>query len=468
MVVGEISEAVDFLVIGAGPGGYTAALEAAALGRDVVMVDRAGDDGVGGVCLNVGCIPSKALIEVADAAHRYVELRNAGLHFRLESVSMPEFQAWKSTVVQRLNGGVRSLLKAAGVTVLAGDFRFTGSNRGIVMSDDAPSRYLEFTDAVIATGSTPIELPGLPHDGETILDSTDVLALTELPASMAVIGGGYIGVELGTALAKLGVAVTIVEAKDRVLPEMDAQLVKPVAKQLQALGVTVLSSTLVTGFDNGSATIRSTGDGAESQLRVDKVVVAVGRRPNTADLGLDNINVVVSPAGLLDVGKDRRLTANIAAIGDVTPGPALAHKATAEAVVAVEALCGKPAAFDPASVPLIVFSDPEIATTASVAQQDSPGLQSARHPFTASGRALTMNASAGFVRMTVEPERDVIAGVDIVGPHASELIGEAVLAVEMAASPVDVWRSIHPHPTLSEAIADVARTANLQPQEDAS
>lgn len=468
MVVGEISESVDFLVIGGGPGGYTAALEAAALGREVVLVERGGPDGIGGVCLNVGCIPSKALIEVADAAHRCHELVETGLTLRLEAVSMPQFQQWKTGVVQRLNSGVRGLLGKAGVDVWQGEFRFTGPNKGLVMaSDDSPSRYVEFRDAVIATGSTPIDLPGLPRDGVAVLDSTDVLALRDLPATVAVIGGGYIGVELGTALHKLGVAVTIVEARDSLLPEMDPQLVKPVAKQLQSLGVSVMTSTLVTDFDarTGCAVVRSTTDDQESAIGVDKVVVAVGRRPNTNGLGLDTIGVTVPPSGLLEVGKDRRITTNIAAIGDVTPGPALAHKATAEAVVAVAALCGRPAVFDPVSVPLIVFSDPEIATTASASQHDPENTEVARHPFTASGRALTMGAATGFVRMTVDPRRDVVIGVDIVGPHASELIGEAVLAVEMAASPVDVWSSIHPHPTLSEAIADVARSRNLQPQD---
>jgi dihydrolipoamide dehydrogenase len=465
MVVGEVAEGVDLLVVGAGPGGYTAALRAAQLGRSVMLVDRQGEAGVGGVCLQVGCIPSKALIEVAEVAHRSTALGVAGLSTGVVSVDLGQFQQWKAQKVGGLTSGVAGLLRRAGVEVVAGDFRFTRPGSGVVQSiDDRPPRHLQFTDVVLATGSRPVELPGLPRDGVRVLDSTDALALQRLPATVAVIGGGYIGLELGTALAKLGSKVTIIEAIDRLLPGLDAGLLRPVRQRLKALGVEVLLQHRVEDFQDGRVTA-STGSGTV-QVEAEQVIVAIGRRPNTDGLGLNRIGVTATAAGLLDVGPDRLVMPHVAAIGDITAGPALAHKATAEAEVAAEVLCGLPAAFEPATVPAVVFSDPEIAVAGhSPDEARALGMDVAvgRLPLSASGRAATMDASEGFTQLVVDKSVDAVVGVQIVGPHASELIAEGVLAIEMAASPMDLMGSIHPHPTLSEMVSDVARTVLHQP-----
>ncbi|TYP88878.1 dihydrolipoyl dehydrogenase [Blastococcus xanthinilyticus] len=465
MVVGEVAEGVDLLVVGAGPGGYTAALRAAALGRSVLLVDRLGDAGIGGVCLQVGCIPSKALIEVAEVAHRSAGFADAGLTVGEVSVDLARFQEWKAVKVGGLTGGVAELLRRAGVEVAAGEFRFTRPGSGVLQSaDDRPPRHLEYTDVVLATGSRPVELPGLPRDGERVLSSTDALALSSLPASIAVVGGGYIGLELGTAFAKLGATVTLVEATDRLLPGVDAALLRPVRQRLRAVGVEVLLGHRVEGLADGVLT--ATGDSGEVRVAAEKVIVAIGRRPNTDGLGLARIGITPDERGLIPVGPDRMAAPHVAAIGDITAGPALAHKATAEGEVAAEALCGRPAAFDPAAIPAVVFSDPEIAVagySADEARALGMDVAVARLPLSASGRAATMGAVEGFTQLVVDRSVDAVVGVHIVGPHASELIAEGVLAIEMAASPVDLLASIHPHPTLSEMTSDVARVLLHQP-----
>jgi dihydrolipoamide dehydrogenase len=454
MVVGEIAESIDLLVIGGGPGGYTAALRAAALGRDVTLVDTLGEEGLGGVCLRVGCIPSKALIEVADIRHRAAEFASAGLVADIGAFDLEAWQGWKAGVVSTLTGGVAGLLRQAKVSVLRGRFRFLGPQRGVLdAGGSAPPRFLEFRDAIIATGSAPRQLPHLPRDGARVLDSTDALALERVPRSLVVVGGGYIGLELGTAYAKLGAAVTIVEASSALLPGMPAEVVSPVRKRLTALGVDVRLDTRVASLTDSSAVLEGASAG---EIEAEVVVVAIGRHPNTADLGLADAGVSVRPDGLIEVGADRRATSHIAAIGDVTPGPALAHKATAEASVAAEALSGDAAAaFDPATIPMVVFSDPEIAVAGEV-EREGASLRSRRRPFSANGRALTTGESAGFLRLSVEETTGAVVGVHIVGPHASELISEGVLAIEMGASPADIALSIHPHPTLSEQLAEAA------------
>ena len=459
MVVGEVPEGIDVLVVGAGPGGYTAALRAAQLGRDVTVVDTDGAAGVGGVCLRTGCIPSKALIELASAAHRARGLAHAGLMVDGVAVDLGRFQEYKDRVVGRLGDGMRRQLDAAGVRVAKGRFRFTRADQAVIERDDGgPSRFVEFRDVVLATGSRPATLPHLPCDGRNVLDAADVLALDTLPARVAVVGGGYIGVELGTALAKLGARVTIVEALGRLLPAMDPAVAPPVLASLTALGVDVLTNAQACEFDGRGLEVE-TPTGARD-VGVEVVVVAVGRRPNSDALGLEAAGIRPAADGLLAVAADRRAARHIAAIGDLTPGPALAHKASAEAEVAAEALCGKPAAFDPAAIPAVVFSDPEVAVAGVSADEARAAGMTARVsavPLAASGRAATLDARHGFVRLVIDADTDAVVGAQIVGPHASELIAEAVLAIEMAASPVDLAAAIHPHPTLSELLSDAAR-----------
>ncbi len=467
MVVGEIPVSADLVVVGGGPGGYAAALRGAQLGRDVVLIDRDGPDGIGGVCLRVGCIPSKALIEIASHLERACSLSHAGLHVDGANVDMAAWQLWKESVVDGLTSGIRQLLRTAGVSVVSGHAQLSRVDQ-LVVNDPfnplAPAQYFQFNDLVLAAGSRPAALPGLDRDGIRILDSTDVLELDHLPERIAVVGAGYIGLELGTALAKLGASVTLVEYADRVLPSMDAMFARPITGRLRQLGVDVRLNTAATGFDDGILHLTS-GD-ATSDIRADIVIVAVGRIPNTDQLGLDAAGITVDERGLVPVGPDRRATRHIAAIGDIVTGPALAHKATAEAEVAVDALCGKPAAFTPMCIPTVVFCDPEIAsagTTVDDAREAGLDVDAVVIPSGASGRAATMDVRDGFLRLVWERHSATVLGVHIAGPHASELIAEAVLAIEMAATLEDLAGSIHAHPTLSEQLSEAARLALGRP-----
>lgn len=458
MVVGNVPEATDFIVAGAGPGGYVAALAAARAGRKVTLVDAAGADGVGGVCLRVGCIPSKAMIEASDLFHRAANASAIGIDAD-PRFDMGQFQRWKTEVVGQLTGGVRQLLDKAGVRVLEGrlglfDGRTVVVNRG----DDEAAMFLQFKDLVLATGSSPVELGGLPFDGEYVLDSTGVLDLGALPDRVAVVGGGYIGLELGMALARLGCAISVVEMADRLLPAMTPAIAPAMARAARDLGIDLLFGHQAESFDGTALTVQD-GSGVRRQVPCDKVVVAVGRRPNSADLGLDAIGVRPREDGLLPVRPDRRIGRHVAAIGDITPGPALAHKASAEAQVAVEALCGATVAFEPATIPAVVFTDPEVASAgldldaAIVAGHDAA---QARFPLTALGRAATLGARNGFALVVSDKADGQVLGVHLVGPHASDLIAEAVVAIEMGASLEDLALCVHPHPTLSEQIAEAA------------
>jgi dihydrolipoamide dehydrogenase len=457
MVVGELAESVDLLVVGGGPGGYVAALRAAELGREVTLVDRGGPAGLGGVCLHVGCIPSKALIELAGAAHRTREMQHAGLTVDALAVSLERFQGWRAELCTRMAVSVRDLLARGGVRVVHGEARFNRPDRVAVRTPQDQVLFFEFHQAVVATGSRPVELPGLPFDGERVLDSTGALALTAVPATVAVVGAGYIGLELGTALAKLGARVTVVEALDRILPTVERSLTAPVLRRLQALGVELRLGTTAERLDGDALVVR----GPEGEQRVDaeRVIVAVGRVPNTQDLGLAAAGVPVTADGLIPVGHDMHATERIAAIGDVVGGPALAHKASAEGAVAAEALSGRPSAFDPTAIPAVIFTDPEIATVGlSESEAREAGMEPrvATVPLTALGRAGTLGARDGFTRIICDAATDRVVGVHIVGPHATELAAEGALAVELMAAPADVAGTIHPHPTLSEGLHEAA------------
>jgi dihydrolipoamide dehydrogenase len=457
MVVGELAEPVDLLVIGGGPGGYVAAIRAAQLGREVVLVDRGGPAGLGGACLHVGCIPSKALIELATAVRRTRELEPAGLTIDGLEISLERFQAWRGELCAGLARGVGELLAAGGTRVVHGDARFNRPDRVVVRTPEDRVVFLEFEHAIVATGSRPIELPGLPFDGQRVLDSTGALALTAVPESVAVVGAGYIGLELGTALAKLGARVTVVEALDDVLPTVDAALRAPVLRRLRELGVDVRLGSTAERLDGEALVVR--GPDGEARVAAERVVVAVGRAPNTDELGLAAAGVPVGADGLIAVGEDMRATERIAAIGDVVAGPALAHKATAEAAVAAEALSGRPAAFDAAAIPVVVFTDPEVASAGlSEAQARAAGMDArvATFPLAASGRAATLGARDGFTRVVADAATDRIVGVHVVGPHASELAAAGTLAVELMAAPGDLAGTIHPHPTLSEGLHEAA------------
>ncbi|MEM9131997.1 MAG: dihydrolipoyl dehydrogenase [Actinomycetota bacterium] len=443
MVVGELSDRVDIAVIGGGPGGYTAALELADRGRTVTVIES---ERLGGVCLNVGCIPSKTLIHQADLVRLGAAATTAGV--AITAVPDPvAMAAHRGEVVSQLTDGVAGLLSRAKVDVVRGTARFARADRLVVERGDGMT-HLEFEHCVIATGSRPAVVPGLEPgtvDGVDVLDSTSALALTIVPERLVVVGGGYIGVELGTAFAKLGSEVTIVELDDRILPAMDAALARAVSRRLGELGVTVRTGVGVDGIADGAVAL---GDG--SAVSASHAIVAVGRRPNTGALNLAAAGVTVDDRGLIPVAADRRAGGRIWAIGDVTDGPALAHKATAEARVVADAIAGRPAAFDPAVIPEVVFSDPEVASVGA-----NTGASQTRVPFTANGRALSLGDTAGFVQLVADEDGTLI-GAQLAGHGVSELIAELALAVEMAATVTDVAATIHPHPTLSETIGDVA------------
>ena len=485
MVVGEVAEREDVIVVGGGPGGYAAAIRAAQLGRKVVLVER---DAIGGVCLNVGCIPSKALIEVADRYHAATatgEAPWAGLTLSA-SLDWNGVQDHLRGVAESLSGGVHTLLEANGVRVLRGTARFLRPGRIVVdpggrAADGSgawagAASHHDYDQVILATGSRPVAVPGLALDGERVVDSTGALFATTLPASLAVVGGGYIGVELGTAFAKLGVAVTIVELTERLLPGIDARLAQVVTRRLKALGVAVHTGTRALGVtERGLLIAPAEGSSATSaraathepaaaattarELEAERIVVAVGRRPNSDDLGLDHVGVTVDATGRVVVDARRVAARGICAIGDLTDGPALAHKASAEAEVAARTACGIAASFDPAAIPAVVFSDPEVVTVGPTVEQaeaaGAEGVRSFRFPFAASGRAATMARPAGHAELVADGAGTIL-GAHLVGAHVSELAGECALAIELAATVEDLAATVHPHPTLSEALAEAA------------
>jgi len=459
MVVGELAEAVDLLVLGGGPGGYVAAIAAAQLGRQVTLVERAGPEGLGGVCLQVGCVPSKALLELAQAVSRTREFARMGLITEGVGVSLQRFQRWREQLCRGLARGVGQLLEAGGVTVVHGEARFNRPDRIVVRTPADTAIYFEFKQAIIATGSRDLELSGLPFDGRRVLDCAAALALSAVPDEVIVVGAGYIGVELATALSQLGAAVTLVEVQDRILPSVDASLSAPVQRRLPRLGVRLRLASSAEGLE-GEDLVLHTAAG-EDRLPAPRVIVAAGRVPNTDDLGLAAVGITVGSDGLIEVGADMRVDTDrrIAAIGDVVTGPARAYKASAEAVVAAEALSGRPSVYEPAAVPIVIFSDPEIATVGlgeQAAREQGMDVRVASFPLAASGRAAMLGAREGFTRLVMDAASDRIVGVHIVGPRASELASAGTLAIEMMSSAADLAGTVHPHPTLSEGLREAA------------
>ncbi|GIM47251.1 dihydrolipoyl dehydrogenase [Collibacillus ludicampi] len=461
MVVGEFTTEVDVLVIGSGPGGYVAAIRAAQLGKNVTLVER---EDLGGVCLNRGCIPSKALISVA---HQYETAKHGmekmGVFAEGVKLDFTRAQAYKNEVVKKLTGGVAGLLKGNNVTVLKGEALFVNENEVRVFDNYEVNRY-RFNHCIIATGSRPIELKSLPFS-KRVLSSTEALELPEVPKKLIVIGGGYIGVELGTAYAKLGAEVTILEGTDSILPGFEASLVQPVKKGLKANHVTVHTNALAKSVEETDSDVTVIADikGVEQRLTADYVLVTVGRRPNTDNLGLDAIGVKLNERGYVVVDKQGRTNIpNIYAIGDIVAGPALAHKASYEGKVAAEAIAGLPSEVDYRAIPAVVFCDPEIASvglTEEEAKKQGLKVKTGKFPFAANGRALSINQADGFVKVVAEEGTDVVLGVQIVGPAASNLIAEAGLAIEMGATLEDIALTIHAHPTLGEVTMEAAEVA---------
>lgn len=454
MVVGEISEGADLVVIGAGPGGYLAAIRGAQLGMDVTLVEK---EDIGGICLNHGCIPSKALINAAGTVDDIRTADEMGIEAGNVTVDPTALQEWKDGVVDRLTGGVEQLEEQYGVDIVQGTAAFRGPKKVHISSDDKGTT-LEFQHCIIATGSTPVELPDAPFDGETVISSREALQLEEIPREFIVIGGGYIGMELGMVYQKLGSQVTVIEAGDRILQGNDreaAQLVRERGEELGMEFVTGAQADDVT-VDDGSATVNAGGETYEA----DKVLVAVGRSPNTDGLALDQAGVAISEDGFIEIDERCRTSANhVYAIGDVADQPMLAHKAYKEGMVAAEAAAGKASVKDYQAVPACVYTDPEIAQTGLTedeAQEAGYDVTTGRFSFAANGRAMTMNETDGFVKLVATEDDSVLLGATICGPHASELISELTLAIEMGALVEDIALTIHPHPTLTEAVHEAA------------
>ena len=444
------------VVIGGGPGGYVAAIRLGQLGLDTILVEAGR---IGGTCLNVGCIPSKALIHAAAVAHGLREpraLSAIGLSVGASKLDFARTVAWKDAIVARLTGGVGALLKKARVRTLLGTATIVDGKTATVRADTGESR-VQCDHLVIATGSEPAELPALRFGGD-ILSSTDALALTEIPRSLAVVGAGYIGMELGMAFAKLGAKVTIVEALPKILPLYDPELTQPLAQRLADLGVETLVATRALGFADGALKVAAV-DGKERSIAADKVLVAVGRRAHTSGFGLETLDLAMAgPFVRIDATCATSMR-SVWAIGDVTGEPMLAHRAMAQGEMVAEIIAGQKRAFDHVAIPAICFTDPEI-----VAVGLSPEAAKAAHgeigvghfPFRANGRAMTLQDDEGFVRIVARADNHVVLGIHAVGAGVSELSAAFSLALEMGARLEDVALTIHAHPTLSEAFHEAS------------
>lgn len=459
MVVGDLAQEVDVVVVGAGPGGYVAAIRAAQLGKSVIIVEK---DQVGGVCLNRGCIPSKAIISASERYMHIKEAGNIGIEVSGEvNVNMPKLIEWKNGVVKKLTGGVSQLLKGNKIEVATGDAFFTSPNSLRVVTDTSSQSY-KFNDVIIATGSRPAELKILPFDGKRILSSTEALNLQEVPNRLIVVGGGYIGLELGTAFAKLGAEVTILEGTQSLLPGTDSMLTKMVTRKLKKLGVTVITEAMVQDGEvkGDEVTVRATVKGEEKSFTADYALVSIGRKPNTEDIGLDLIGLELDDRGFIKIDKQCRTNLDhVYAIGDCAGGALLAHKASYEGKIAAEVVAGMNSVIDYQAMPFVIFSDPEIAYTGLTEEQaKAEGYDpvTSRFAFAANGRALSMENADGFVQIVADKETKQVLGVQIVGPEASSLISEGVFAIEMGANAEDIALTIHAHPTLPETFMEAA------------
>jgi dihydrolipoamide dehydrogenase len=464
MVVGEFTTEVDVLVIGAGPGGYVAAIRAAQLGKSVAVVEKAE---LGGVCLNVGCIPSKALIHAAHTYEQAKHTSNMGITMENVKVDFAKVQEWKNGIVKQLTGGVGSLFKGNKIQVIPGEALFVSENEVRVFHGYDVNRY-KFNHCIIATGSRPIELPAFPF-GKRVLSSTEALALTEIPKSLVVIGGGYIGIELGTVFAKFGTKVTVLEGSDQILPGFEAEMTRLVERKLKKLGVEIKTKALAQGMEEkeDGVIVKAEVKGEPQSFEAEYVLVTVGRRPNTDELGLRDIGMKLNDRGFVEVDKQCRTNIpNVYAIGDIVAGPALAHKASYEGKVAAEVIAGHAAEVDYKAIPAVVFSDPEIASVGiSEKEAKEKGIEyvSGRFPFAANGRALSVNAGEGFVKLIAEKGTNLVLGAQIVGPEASNIIAEIALAIEMGATLEDIELTIHAHPTLGEVTMEAAELALGRP-----
>ncbi len=455
----------ELVVIGGGPGGYAAAFLAADKGMDVTLVEA--DPRLGGTCLLRGCIPSKALLHVARVINESREMDEWGVKFASPQIELDALRARKEKVISTLSTGLKQLAKQRKVRVINAHARFVDSNTLELSGGDPSTRdgdTLRFKHCILAAGSVPAKIPSLDIGSDRVMDSTGALELRDVPESLLVIGGGYIGLEMATVYAAIGSKVSVVELTPGLLPGADRDLVKPLHKRLESVLANIWLETKVNG-------LKDVGDGVEVELetasgekrteKFSRVLVSVGRRPASQGLGLENTQVQVDRRGFVILTDDKQHThdPNILAIGDIAGEPMLAHKATHEGKVAVEALLGEPAAFDPRAIPAVVFTDPEVAwagLTENQAKEQGRNVEVVRYPWAASGRAVALGRTEGLTKVIYDPETERILGVGIVGPSAGDLISEAVVAMETGCTARDLAESIHPHPTLSETLGNAA------------
>jgi dihydrolipoamide dehydrogenase len=450
-------------VIGAGPGGYAAAFLAADLGMQVTLIDP--EVNPGGVCLYRGCIPSKALLHVAKLIEESQQAKNWGIEFPPPKIDLARLRTWKEGVVRKLTGGLGLLSKQRHVGYIQGRAAFENSNTLRISNADGSEAVLSFDRIILATGSRPAIIPTLKLESPRLMDSTGALNLEDIPGSLLVVGGGYIGLEIGSVYAALGTRVTVVEMLPGLLPGADRDLVLPLHKRLEKMFEAILLNTTVASLKEDGAGIRAAFEGAAVQEKdrertFDRVLVSVGRKPNSEISGLEATKVQVNPRGFIEVNKQLQTAdPSICAIGDVVGEPMLAHKAMHEGRTAVEAIAGHKVAFEPAAIPAVVFTDPEVAwcgLTETQAEKENREIKVAKFPWGASGRAVTMDRPEGMTKLVIDPRTERVLGVGIVGAGAGELIAEGVVVIEMAALARDVAMSIHPHPTLSETVMNAA------------
>jgi dihydrolipoamide dehydrogenase len=453
---------LNIAVVGAGPGGYAAAFLAADLGMNVTLIDP--EINPGGVCLYRGCIPSKALLHVAKLIEESRQAKDWGIEFTPPTIGLDRLRSWKEGVVKKLTGGLGVLSKQRKVHYMQGRAAFENSNSlRVTKAEGSSSETLRFDRIILATGSRPAIVPTLKLDTPRMMDSTGALNLEDVPGTLLVVGGGYIGLELGSVYAALGTRVTVVEMLPGLLPGADRDLVAPLRKRLEKMFDAILLNTTVASVKDEGRAIRATlkpQDGGEQEKLFDRVLVSVGRKPNSEIPGLEKTRVQVGPRGFIEVNKQLQTDdPAIYAIGDVVGEPMLAHKASHEGRTAVEAIAGHKVAFEPNAIPAVVFTDPEVAwcgITETQAQKENREIKVAKFPWAASGRAITLDRPDGMTKLIVDPQTERVLGVGIVGVGAGEMIAEGVLAIEMAALAKDVALSIHPHPTLSETVMESA------------
>jgi dihydrolipoamide dehydrogenase len=454
-----MAKQVDAVVLGSGPGGYVAAIRLGQLGMKTALVER---DELGGVCLNVGCIPSKALIHVAKLKRRLETSEKAGLEVTGLKINLTRTQAWKRDVVHRLTSGIEFLCKSHNVDVVKGEGQFRGPHE-IEVTTKQGNEVIPTKNTIIATGTRPVQIPDLAFNGQNIISSTEVLELEQIPENFAVVGGGVTGLEIATMLAELGSKVTVIEMLDQLLPGVDIELVRIIERALRRLGIVYHVKSRAKSYSEGkiSALLE---DGTEASFPADKVLVSVGRRPNSDRIGLDKAGVKTDAQGWIQV--DKRMQTNVPgiySIGDVNGPPLYAHKASKQGIVAAEVISGMKSEADFKAMPWAVFTDPEIASVGLndlQAKEKGYEITVGKFPFTALGRAVLSDEVEGFVKVVADKKTEQVLGLSIVGPEASNLISEAAVAIEMGATLQDLELTVHPHPTFPEAIMEAAAAAN--------